>query len=130
MHWRNRMTYQPPQWPQRPQVAAAYYPLALTPTKKHNAPTERHKNCPKLKKKKEFEDKTGKKPQRSTYPLCDTCGKKNHPTERCCLLPKRNSNDDKNNDDSKEDENPKKTNNNNETSSSGQSTSKKPESKN
>ena len=42
-----------------------------------------YKNCPKLKKKKEPEDKDGKKPQRPTYPPCDTCGKKNHPTERC-----------------------------------------------
>ena len=42
-----------------------------------------YKNCPKLKKKKEMEDKDGKKPQRPTYPPCDTCGKKNHPTERC-----------------------------------------------
>ena len=42
-----------------------------------------YKNCPKLKKKKETEDKDGKKPQRPTYTPCDTCGKKNHPTERC-----------------------------------------------
>ena len=42
-----------------------------------------YKNCPKLKKKKELENKTGEKPQRPTYPPCDTCGKKNHPTERC-----------------------------------------------
>ena len=40
-HWRNRMTYQSPQWPQRPQVTAAYCPPALTPTKKHNATTAR-----------------------------------------------------------------------------------------
>ena len=92
-----------------------------------------YKNCPKLKRKKELEDKTGKKPQRPTYPPCDTCGKKYHPTERCWqgagahLRPKRNRNDDKNNDDSKEDEKPKKANSNNETSSSSQSTSKKPE---
>ena len=42
-----------------------------------------YKNCPKLKKKKEMEEKDGKKLQRPTYPLCDTCGEKNHPTERC-----------------------------------------------
>ena len=42
-----------------------------------------YKNCPKLNKKKETEEKDGKKPQRPTYPPCDTCGKKNHPTERC-----------------------------------------------
>ena len=42
-----------------------------------------YKSCPKLKKKKELEDKNGKKPQRPTYPECPTCGKKNHPVERC-----------------------------------------------
>ena len=42
-----------------------------------------YKSCPKLKKKKEMEEKDGKKPQRPTYPRCDTYGKKNHPTERC-----------------------------------------------
>ena len=42
-----------------------------------------YKSCPKLKKKKEMEEKGDKKPQRSTYPPCDTCGKKNHPFERC-----------------------------------------------
>ena len=73
------------------------------------------KNFPKLKKKKDLEDKTGKKPQRPTYPPCDTCGKNNHPTERCWqgagahLRPKRKRNDDKNNDDSNENEKPKKT---------------------
>ena len=94
-----------------------------------------YKSCPKLKKKKEMEDKNGKRPQRLTYPPCDPCGKKNHPTERCWqgagahLRPKKNRNDDKNNDDSKEDEKTIKTNTKKETSSSGQSTSKKPESK-
>ena len=38
-----------------------------------------YKSCPKLKKKKEMEDKNGKKPQRPTYPPCDACGKTNHP---------------------------------------------------
>ena len=38
-----------------------------------------YKSCPKLKKKKELEDKNGKKPQRPTYPECPTCGKKNYP---------------------------------------------------
>ena len=42
-----------------------------------------YKSCPKLKKKKEIEDKNGKKPQRPTYPEYPTCGKKNHPVERC-----------------------------------------------
>ena len=42
-----------------------------------------HKSCPKLMKKNEMEEKDGKKPQRPTYPPCDTCGKKNNQTERC-----------------------------------------------
>ena len=42
-----------------------------------------YKSCPKLKKKKEMEEKDGKKQQRPTYPPCDTSGKKNHSTERC-----------------------------------------------
>ena len=42
-----------------------------------------YKSCPKLKKKKELEDKNGKKPQRPTYPECPTCKKTNHPAERC-----------------------------------------------
>ena len=42
-----------------------------------------YKSCPKLKKKKEMEEKDGKKPQRPTHPPCDTCGKKNHSTEKC-----------------------------------------------
>ena len=93
-----------------------------------------YKKCPKLKKKKEMEDKTGKKSQRPTYPPCDTCGKKNHPTQRCWqgtgahLRLKRNRNDDKTKDDSNEDGKSKKPNNN-ELSSSGQTTFKKLESK-
>ena len=93
-----------------------------------------YKSCPKLKKKKEMEDKNGKKP-RPTYPPCDKCGKKNHPTERfwqgagAHLRPKGNKDHDKTNDDSNEDKKPKMSNNS-ETSTSGQSTSKKPESKN
>ena len=43
-----------------------------------------YKSCPKLKKKKEMEEgENGKKPQPPFYPPCDTCGKKNHSTERC-----------------------------------------------
>ena len=42
-----------------------------------------YKSCPQPKKKKEVEEKDGKKPQRPTYPPCDTCGKTNHSTERC-----------------------------------------------
>ena len=30
-----------------------------------------------------MEENDGKNPQRPTYPPCDTCGKKNHSTERC-----------------------------------------------
>ena len=40
-----------------------------------------YKSCPKLKKKKEMDERDGKKPQRPKYPPCDTCGKKNHSTE-------------------------------------------------
>ena len=35
-----------------------------------------YKSCPKLKEKKEMEEKDGKKSQRPTYPPYDTCGKK------------------------------------------------------
>ena len=55
-------------------------------------------------KKKEMEEKRGKKPQRQTYPPCETCEKKNHPAERCWqgagahLYPKRTRLDDKAND--------------------------------
>ena len=35
-----------------------------------------NKNCPKMKKKKEMEDKNGKKSQRQTYQPCETCGKR------------------------------------------------------
>ena len=60
-----------------------------------------YKSCPKLKKKKELEDKNGKKPQRPTYPECPTCKKTNHPAERCWkgagahLRPKRTRPEDK-----------------------------------
>ena len=36
-----------------------------------------------LKKKKEKDAKQGKSTQKKTYPECGTCGKKNHPEERC-----------------------------------------------
>ena len=42
-----------------------------------------YKSCSTLKKKKEMEEKDGKKPQRPTYPPCDTCGKMKYPTEIC-----------------------------------------------
>ena len=54
-------------------------------------------HCEKLKRKKEKEAKAGAKPdQKKQYPKCPTCGKTNHPEERCWkgagahLRPKRN----------------------------------------
>ena len=53
------------------------------------------KDCEKLNKKKEKDAQQGKSTQKKTYPECGTCGKKNHPEERCCqgagahLKPKR-----------------------------------------
>ena len=41
------------------------------------------KDCKKLKKKKEKDALQGKSTQKKTYPECGTCGKKNHPEERC-----------------------------------------------
>ena len=41
------------------------------------------KDCEKLKKKKEKDAQLGKSTQKKTYPDCGTCGKKNHPEERC-----------------------------------------------
>ena len=41
------------------------------------------KDCEKLKKKKEKDAQQGKSTQKETYPECGTCGKKNHPEERC-----------------------------------------------
>ena len=41
------------------------------------------KDCEKLKKKKEKDAQQGKLTQKKTYPECGTCGKKNHPDERC-----------------------------------------------
>ena len=41
------------------------------------------KDCEKLKKKKEKNAQQGKSTQKKTYPECGTCGKKNHPEERC-----------------------------------------------
>ena len=94
-----------------------------------------YKSCPKLKKKKELEDKNGKKPQRPTYPECPTCGKKNHPVERCWkgagahLRPKRTRPEDKADDTSGDEKSSKKLSNP-ETASSSQSNSRKTDSKN
>ena len=41
------------------------------------------KDCKKLKKKKEKEAQQGKPTQKKNYPKCSTCGKTNHPEERC-----------------------------------------------
>ena len=41
------------------------------------------KDCEKFKKKKEKDAQQGKQTQKKTYPECGTCGKKNHPEERC-----------------------------------------------
>ena len=94
-----------------------------------------YKSCPKLKKKKELEDKNGKKPQRPTYPECTTCGKKNHPVERCWkgagahLRPKRTRHEDKA-DENSGDEKLSKKSTNPETASSSQSNPRKADSKN
>ena len=94
-----------------------------------------YKNCPKLKKKKEMEDKDGKKPQRPTYPPCDTCGKKNHPTERCWqgagahLRPKRTQTEQNDRNAIDSEGKPKKANDP-ETATSSQSNTKKSDSKN
>ena len=60
------------------------------------------KDCKKLKKKKEKDAQQGKSTQKKTYPECGTCGKKNHPEDRCWqgagahLKPKRNRSEDSN----------------------------------
>ena len=42
------------------------------------------KDCEKLKKNEEEKDaQQGKTTQKKTYPQCGTCGKTNHPEERC-----------------------------------------------
>ena len=92
-------------------------------------------NCPKLKKKKETEDKDSKKPQRPTYPPCDTCGKKNHPTERCWqgagahLRPKRMQTEQNDRNAIDSEGKPKKANDP-ETATSSQPNTKKSDSKN
>ena len=94
-----------------------------------------YKSCPKLKKKKEMEEKDGQKPQRLTYPPCDTCGKKNHSTERCWqgagahLLPKRPEAEQKDANASTSEGKPKTTSDS-ATTSSSQSNTKKTDSKN
>ena len=91
------------------------------------------KDCKKLKKKKEKDAQQGKSTQKKTYPECGTCGKKNHPEERCWqgagahLKPKRTRPEDST--DNKP--NPKaQKSQNKQTSSSSQSSSSNDESKN
>ena len=94
-----------------------------------------YKSCPKLKKMKEMEEEDRKKPQRLTYPPCDTCGKKNHPTERCWqgagahLRPKRTQAEQKDTNASNSEGKPK-TASDSEATNSSQSNTKKTDPKN
>ena len=91
------------------------------------------KDSKKLKKKREKDAQQGKSTQKKTYPECSTCGKKNHPEERCWqgagahLKPKRTRQEDSsdNHPDSKAPKPHYKP-----TSSSSQSSSSKDDSKN
>ena len=91
------------------------------------------KDCEKLKKKKEKDAQQGKQTQKKTYPECGTCGKKNHPEERCWqgagahLKPKRTRPDDAN--DGKPNSKAQKPQNK-PTSSNSQTSSSNDESKN
>ena len=91
------------------------------------------KDCDKLKKKKEKDAQQGKQTQKKTYPECGTCGKKNHPEERCWqgagahLKPKRTRPDDAN--DGKPNSKAQKPQNRS-TSSNSQASSSNDESKN
>ena len=90
------------------------------------------KDCEKLKKKKK-DAQQGKPTQKKTYPECGTCGKKNHPEERCWqgagahLKPKRTRPEDST--DNKPNPKAQKPQNK-QTSSSSQSSSSNDESKN
>ena len=91
------------------------------------------KDCEKLKKKKEKDAQQGKQTQKKTYPECGTCGKKNHPEEKCWqgagahLKPKRTRPDDAN--DGKPNSKAQKPQNKS-TSSNSQASSSNDESKN
>ena len=91
------------------------------------------KDCEKLKKKKEKDAQQGKSTEKKTYPKCGTCGKKNHPEERCWqgagahLKPKRTRPEDSSDTDN-DSQAPKP--HNKPTSSNTQSSSNKDESKN
>ena len=64
------------------------------------------KDCENVKKKKEKGAQQGKTTQTKTYPKCGTCGKTNHPEERCWqgagahLKPKRTRPEDSSDNDS------------------------------
>ena len=91
------------------------------------------RDCEKLKKEKEKDAQQGKPTQKRSYPKCSTCGKTNHPEERCWqgagahLTPKRTRPEDSsdNDPDSKAPKPQYKP-----TSSSSQSSSSKEDSKN
>ena len=91
------------------------------------------KDCEKLKKKEEKDAQQGKSTEKKTYPKCGTCGKKNHPEERCWqgagahLKPKRTRPEDSSDTDN-DFKAPKP--HNKPTSSNTQSSSNKDESKN
>ena len=82
-----------------------------------------------------MEKKDGKKPQRPTYPPCDTCGKNNHSTERCWqgagahLRPKRPQTEQKDTNASTSEQKPKSIGDSVATNSN-QSNTKKTDSKN
>ena len=92
-----------------------------------------YKSCPKLKKKNG--GKRWQRPQRPSYPPCDTCGKKNQSTERCWqgagahLRPKRPQTEQKDANASTSEGNTKTTSDS-ATTSSSQSNTKKTDSKN
>ena len=91
------------------------------------------KDCEKLKKKKEKDAQQSKTTQKKTYPKCVTCGKTNHPEERCWqragahLKPKRTRPEDSSDNDP-DSKSPKP--HNNPTSSQSQSSSKRDKIKN
>ena len=88
------------------------------------------KDCEKLKKKKKKDAQQGKTNQKKSYPKCGTCGKTNHPEERCWqgaganLKPKRTRSEDSSDNDT-DSKAPKP--HNSPTSSHSQSSSKKDE---
>ena len=94
-----------------------------------------YKGCPKLKAKKERESADGKR-KKPTYPKCPTCGKTNHPEERCWkragahLKPKRNKTQDKPKEDDNDKDEESSSDSKASTSKPTTRTVRKPESKN